>query len=383
MKNCKRILLFLLVFLCAAEAGAGGFDENVFVESASLVLVSESQSSLASLFGHSFLKLEGRGKVHALSYYNRYDLAFFSLLGALFGRSEGFFALLPYREIRESYLVKEQRSLWEFKLKLTREECQALKEHIRVLENRRDRYSFITENCSSKIEKLLSLSNAGYQKRNMKFFITPLEYATSLIERGLVTEITYLPPQKHAGEAVPEIWNYPSSSRFAFSAVKDGVVLELSPIYHDKMQAQFYDHEVDLRLLGVSARIDRSVRIDAVDVFSLTSYDTLTPSIDIGYRKGLRSMIGLGSTVKMGGVSLYAIPCAGVREDKAVLSARAGGIAKIAGAASLMAEYEDGSDCNTFKAGINIRLSKNYELQSVYSHKGKEHDIMVSLGMYF
>ena len=383
MKSCRRILFLLLVFLCATEAGAGGFDENVFIESASLVLVSESQSSLASLFGHSFLKLEGRGKVHALSYYNRSDLTFFSLLDALLGRSEGFFALLPYREMREAYLVKEQRSLWEFKLKLTKEECQALKEHVRVLENRRDRYHFVTNNCNSKMEELLSLSNAEYQKKNMKGFITPLEYSQFLLEHGLVAEITYLPAKKHKDAAMPEVWNYPSSSRLAFSAVKDGVILEASPIYHDKLQAQQYDHEVDLRLLGVSAKFGRSVKIEGIDVFSLTSYETITPSIDIGYHKGLRSMVGLGSTVRMGRLSLYAIPCAGMREGRAMLSARAGAMAKIAGAASLMAEYEDGSDYNMFRAGVNVRLGKNCELQSVYSLKGKEQNIMVSLRMYF
>ena len=132
MKLIKLLLVLIAFFLWnREESNAGGFDDNVFVESASLVLVAESQSSLASIFGHSFLKIEGRGKVHALSYYNRLDSTVSSFIDVIIGKSEGFFSLLPYREVEDLYINKEKRSIWELKLDYTNEELLILKENIK------------------------------------------------------------------------------------------------------------------------------------------------------------------------------------------------------------------------------------------------------------
>jgi hypothetical protein len=131
----KILLAIISSYLLCSSAFAGGFDEHVFIESASFVLVAESQSSLASMFGHSFLKLEGKNRSHALSYYNSIDSSMLSYVNVILGNSNGIYVLMPYREMRASYLGKEKRSLWEFRLKLTEQERYLSKNLIKRLEN--------------------------------------------------------------------------------------------------------------------------------------------------------------------------------------------------------------------------------------------------------
>ena len=159
----KSLLAIINFYLLCNSAIASGFDEHVFIESASFVLVAESQSSLASMFGHSFLKLEGKNRTHALSYYNSIDSSVLSYINVLIGNSNGIFVLMPYHEIKKKYIHEEKRSLWEFKLKLTDKEKENLKNYIKTLEKKTDKYNFFYNNCNSQIEKILATVNKNYK----------------------------------------------------------------------------------------------------------------------------------------------------------------------------------------------------------------------------
>ena len=167
---------FCLSLCCSAKANDGGFDEHVFIDSASFVLVAESQSSLASMFGHSFLKLEGRNKKHGLSYYNSVNSNILSYLNVIIGNSDGIYVLMPYDEMKHSYVQKEKRSLWEFKLKLSEHERKNLKKAIKQLQGKIDKYNFFYNNCNSQVETLLSSINKDFKYNAIKGVKTPLEY---------------------------------------------------------------------------------------------------------------------------------------------------------------------------------------------------------------
>ena len=383
-KLLNKILLAIITsYLFCTSALAGGFDEHVFIESASFVLVAESQSSLASMFGHSFLKLEGKNRSHALSYYNSIDSSLLSYINVILGNSNGIYVLMPYKEMKASYLEKEKRSLWEFRLRLTDQEKYLLKNLIKGLEGKTDKYNFFHNNCSSQLEKLLSSVNIAYKCDNIKRIITPLEYAKYLTQKALIEEIRYIPAKKYTH--FPKIYEYPSVTRLSLGIHNTGVFFEFSPIYHDKSQTQHFEHEVDSRILGVSCIVANNnlLKIKNIDFFKLTSYEKITTSIDLGYDDSIRSKFGLGTSLYHNNLLFYTIPSFGVRHGNAFVSSRNGISAKISQLLCASAEYELGSDFNVFEASLTFQINDSLELQAKYSHKDGESDVLLLMGVYF
>ena len=379
----KSLLAIINFYLLCNSAIASGFDEHVFIESASFVLVAESQSSLASMFGHSFLKLEGKNRTHALSYYNSIDSSVLSYINVLIGNSNGIFVLMPYHEIKKKYIHDEKRSLLEFKLKLTDKEKENLKNYIKTLENKTDKYNFFYNNCNSQIEKTLSNVNKNYKNNTLKQIVTPLEYAKYLTHSGLVEEIKYIPAKK--ADRLPKIYEYPSVTKFSLGMNSSGYHFEFNPIYHDKSQTQSFEHEVDSRIFGISFTIkdNTNLELSNIDFFKLTSYEKFTTSIDLGYDSKFRSKFGIGTSFYHNNILLYTIPSFGFRDGDSFISVRNGISAKFFQSFSATMEYEPASDFNTFTASLVFQLSDSVELQTKYSNEDGDSNLFLLLGMYF
>lgn len=70
--------------------------------------------------------------------------------------------LHEYIQKATEYLVVENRALWEFELDLSDDEKSLLKQRVWDLKGRQDKYSFMSYNCNSAIEWLLSGVNLGF-----------------------------------------------------------------------------------------------------------------------------------------------------------------------------------------------------------------------------
>ena len=125
----------------------------------SLVFSSAYPNNPASMFGHTFLKIESGRKNHLIDMGINYaaiarrdtQLLAFMYLGTM-GGYKGMWSMEPYFHKVNEYINSESRDLWEYELTLSPEETLRLLAHLWELEvtSYLD-YYFFDENCSYQI----------------------------------------------------------------------------------------------------------------------------------------------------------------------------------------------------------------------------------------
>ncbi len=134
-------------------------------ERISLIFASENLSQPSSMMGHLFLKLEGPRAdgaqvAHAVAFFTDADTL---NLPKLFYESmvvgkRGYFALTPFREELNLYAVEEQRSLWEYELKLDGFSRLLVQAHMHELRQSRITYFFQDYNCATLVKHILAVA---------------------------------------------------------------------------------------------------------------------------------------------------------------------------------------------------------------------------------
>jgi hypothetical protein len=128
-----------------------------------LVFPAAYMNNPASVFGHTFLRVDKNESANALiSYALNYeasipegegDLAF--VYKGLFGGYDGYFSALPYAEKAKTYGDMENRDIWEYELNFSREEIDRLLFRAWELHYFARDYYFFKENCSFVLLELL------------------------------------------------------------------------------------------------------------------------------------------------------------------------------------------------------------------------------------
>ena len=109
-------------------------------QTVSLVYASESLVQPASMMGHAFLKLsgelpDGAEVSHAITFFTEaegYNLPKLFFESTAVGK-QGFFALSPFEEELNRYLMKEQRKVWFYELRLDEATRQLIQYHLQEL----------------------------------------------------------------------------------------------------------------------------------------------------------------------------------------------------------------------------------------------------------
>ncbi len=153
-------------------------------KSATLVFPSAHINSPASMFGHTFLRINSSYKSRLLSYAINYaadanpddtNAVVFAIKG-LFGGYYGTYSLLPYYEKLKEYRDTEQRDIWEYDLDLTESEVVKMVRHIWELNGTHSDYYFFTENCSYNMLWLIEIARPSIHLREYFFYdVIPLE----------------------------------------------------------------------------------------------------------------------------------------------------------------------------------------------------------------
>ncbi len=174
-------------------------------KSATLVFPSAHINSPASMFGHTFLRINSSYKSKLLSYAVNYAAdadqdkengAIFALKG-LFGGYFGRYSLLPYYEKLKEYRDTEQRDIWEYNLNLNEQEVLKMVRHIWELNGTQSYYYFFTENCSYNMLWLIEIARPSVHLREyFHYEVIPLETVHASISENLVTDITYRPSKR-------------------------------------------------------------------------------------------------------------------------------------------------------------------------------------------
>jgi len=164
-------------------------------KSVTLVFPAAHINSPASMFGHTFLRINSSYNSKLLSYAINYAAdadsskengVVFAIKG-LVGGYYGLYSLLPYYEKLKEYRDSEQRDIWEYDLNLTQAETMQMFRHIWELNGTHSYYYFFTENCSYNMLWLLEAARPSLHLReHFLYDVIPLETVHVVKDAGIV-----------------------------------------------------------------------------------------------------------------------------------------------------------------------------------------------------
>ena len=169
-----------------------------------LVFASAFLENAASMFGHTFLRLD-RGQRRspaplledAVSFAARTeeDRGLLFAFRGLTGGYEGRFGLLPYHVHVRNYGDIDDRDLWEYQLQLTAEEVERLLLHLWELQNASFDYYFLDENCSYHLLSLLEAARPSLElRKHFTWYAIPGDTIQQTLESpGLLGRAAFRP----------------------------------------------------------------------------------------------------------------------------------------------------------------------------------------------
>ena len=174
--------------------------KRVDPQSVTLVFPSAHINSPASMFGHTFLRINSSYHSRLLAYAINYAAdadpdkengVVFAIKGLVGGYS-GKYSFMPYYDKLKEYRDSEQRDIWEYDLDFTQEETLRMFRHIWELNNTHSSYLFFTNNCSYNMLWLMESARDGIELRKyFHFQVIPLESVHVVKSEGLITSYNY------------------------------------------------------------------------------------------------------------------------------------------------------------------------------------------------
>ncbi len=157
----------------------------------------------ASMYGHTFLKIDPKTKSRLLGYVVNYAALANPIEGikyyikGLLGFYKGYFSVFPYYKKIFEYNNLEDRDLWEIELKADKENIKLLSLHIWELKNQYAYYYFFSKNCSYQILHLIDLVFYNLNSVNhFNLWVIPTDTLKFLNEKGIINSIYYRPSIK-------------------------------------------------------------------------------------------------------------------------------------------------------------------------------------------
>jgi hypothetical protein len=121
-------------------------------------------NSPASMFGHTLLRIDQADPQPLRSFAVNYaaqtneENGIAYAFNGLTGRYKGYYSLMPYPEKLQEYQFGEQRDIWEYQIKLSPSESEAMLEHIWELQGIYANYYFLDRNCSYQLLALIEVA---------------------------------------------------------------------------------------------------------------------------------------------------------------------------------------------------------------------------------
>jgi len=184
-------------------------------KSASLIFAAGHMNAPASMFGHTFLRLDSAYASPLLSYAVNYaatinpkDSGIAYAFKGIFGFYPGYYSILPYYTKVREYAAMDQRDLWEYRTNLTETEVRRMALHIIEMQGVYMDYYFLDENCSFDLLFLLEAARPSVTltDRHNGIFVTPIDTLRSVLAAGLIDNVVFRPStartiRRKAGEA--------------------------------------------------------------------------------------------------------------------------------------------------------------------------------------
>lgn len=175
---------------------------TIDARSAVLVFPVGHINSPASMFGHTLIRIDGSSKSSLISYAVNYAAdandanGFLYAFKGLSGFYKGYYSLLPYYEKVKEYADLEHRDMWEYRLKLSREEVDRLLLHALELQKISSDYYFLDENCSYNLLFLLEAARPTLHLSDRTgLFVLPTNTIDIARQSGILEDAVYRPSQ--------------------------------------------------------------------------------------------------------------------------------------------------------------------------------------------
>jgi hypothetical protein len=171
-------------------------------QSASMVFASGYVNSPASMFGHTFLRIDSRLKSPLLSFAVNYaaltnpkDGGIAFTFKGMLGGYQGYYSVMPYYDKVREYSNIDQRDLWEYSLNLTPDEVRRMLLHLVELKGIATDYYFFDENCSY---ELLFLVDAARPEARLtetmdRYWVIPMDTVRAVLGAGLADNVVWRP----------------------------------------------------------------------------------------------------------------------------------------------------------------------------------------------
>lgn len=368
-----------------------------------LVFAAEDHNAAESQMGHTILKIAGEDQNGVT---REHSFSFMALLGesgnftryirAIGSGTEGSYVLAPYSTIVETYTQKENRSLWEFELVLSEEAKDRLRKHLWELKETPINYQFVTHNCNTAIEAILTAADQSFIDNERLLFATPIEYLQLLEKRGLIKSVSVLPSAIDKAYFAQNKAFYPleapSASRVSIEGFDGGVRIGVMPNYRDiRSVSNASLVEFENKLIEVIARYENdeikaeNINLIVMKTISNFSVGGSSKIFRLGFEENAQNRLspffewgrGIGLSLFDGAV-IYVMPSAGFAYGKkanAFATIETGTIIRVGERAKFLADYtyfwDLDEDYRRFNGGLNARIiyapSREYDIGLSYS----------------
>ncbi|MBF0238907.1 MAG: DUF4105 domain-containing protein [SAR324 cluster bacterium] len=217
------------------EVACSDFDEwksGIGAQSIVLIYSSSYPNNPASIFGHTFLRFKWNGRNELLDYSASYAAhtegetggvlyAFRGLLGGY----KGLFSFSPYYMKVNEYNNSESRDLYEYELKLQPEAVERIINHLwELYSTTYFDYYFLTENCSTIINKVLELGDSDWDLSQVnRWYYLPADSIRRVTQiPGAIEAIRYRPSLKK--QFSTKLQKLDSSDYAVFQDVNNGTM---------------------------------------------------------------------------------------------------------------------------------------------------------------
>ncbi len=231
--------------------------------------------NVASVFGHTFLRLDSADKkTHPIllsptvSYYadiGTTDNTFTYIGKGLTGHFPGMIEVAPYFHKLRKYSDGEDRDIREYKLALSPQQTRDFVDHVWEVNNNSFNYFFLDENCSYRLISMLDAVTPPYNLRKQFASHTmPIDTVKALRDNRLIAQSTYIPSARKRFYEQLDLLNKKQHEQFValtknemgYDHVDDLQVLALAENYSG-MQIQADPEKRTLHNLQVSKLIRR------------------------------------------------------------------------------------------------------------------------------
>ncbi len=159
-----------------------------------IIFTSERYDSPASVFGHTFLKLNSSSVPYAINYAakvpdetNSLGYIYKGLSGAFLAR----YSLIPYALKDYEYRSGEFRDLIKFKLNLQKDEINNILLHLYEIKDATENYYFLSHNCSSELIRLIDIARYGsHLTQKLDNVVIPIDTVYILQENNFISNIS-------------------------------------------------------------------------------------------------------------------------------------------------------------------------------------------------